>query len=328
MPGYDGFAALGDAIAGGPRRRAETAYPVRLKQNFDAFDALNEARISRAQANARERLSADVVTRALGGDQAALGELGATTMGMASGQPNLSTFTGGLKDLGDIELQRQQVAAAESGDTSRLNRLTAVAGDKMIEQTKISDGIAFDPLGTPDQELVVTPLGQATITQKGALGDAALERAGAAAQQSRSHAALYDTQAAAGGWKPSSGKAPATAAEQEAKIDWILAEGTRKAKAMAKESGAEAANQYAEAWINEQMSKAGLLVDPARGPQFQNVVGSSSTVPSGLGDVPTSTAVSEPLLQQAQEAISRGADPEAVRARLRKMGRSDLAGSI
>jgi hypothetical protein len=314
MAGYDGFAALGDAIAGGPRRRAEDAYPARLKQNFDAFDALNQARISRAQANARERMTPDMVARALAGDPAAVGELGATTMSMASGQPNLSTFTGGLKDLGDIELQRQQVAAADAGDTARLNRLTAVAGDKLIEQTKISDGIAFDPLGTPDQALVVTPLGEATIAQKGALGDAATTRAGAASTQAQARASLYNTQAAAGGWKPGSGKAPPTAAEQEAKLAFLMAEAGRHAE--------KRGNDWADAWLRNEMAKAGFEVEPA-----QDVA-----TPSGVR-VPATRAWSQAEVQQAitdaRRAISTGRiTKEEARKRLHDAGLTNAAGRL
>lgn len=100
MPdGYEGWAALGDMVAGGPRHRAEANYPQRLKQNFDAFDALEQARIRRAQAMAREALPAAIQSSGIQHP-----DLAAAVLGAAPGQPNLSTYTGGLQDLGDIEL--------------------------------------------------------------------------------------------------------------------------------------------------------------------------------------------------------------------------------
>lgn len=157
---------LGDLLTGGPDRRARANEPQRMKQNFDAFDALNQARISRAQANSREALTAEMVTRALTGDQGALGELGATTMRMSSGQPNLSTFTGGVQDITGMEMDRQIQEALASGDVATARRLSAVKNDKVLPELGAGGKAVFAPI---DGAVTMTPLGEADIDATRAL---------------------------------------------------------------------------------------------------------------------------------------------------------------
>lgn len=307
MAGYEGFQALGDAIVGGPGQRAEQQYPVRLKQNFDAFQSLEEARIKRAQAMAREALPSAVRSSGIQHP-----DLATAILGMASGQPNLGTYTSGLQDLGDIELQRQQVEAAKSGNVDQVNLLNAVAADKLMERTKITGGVAYDPYAAPDATVMLpTPVGAADIDYKSNLGDAAMMRAGAAAAEDVEHARVYSAQAAQGGFRPTAPKIT-TEAQTQAKIDYILAEGTRLAK--------DRGNEWADAWVNKELAKAGLDLQPV-------------TDATELGNairVPATKAWSEAEVQKAindaRRAIASGRiTKEAARKRLLDAGLANAA---
>lgn len=200
---------LGDLITGGPRRRAEEGYLPRLQQNWDSFHALNRARISRAQANAREGLNPALVQRALGGDQAALGELGALTMGMATGQPNLSTFTGGAKDIAGMTMDRQIGEALALGDLPTAQRLSAVKTDRVLPELGANGGLVFTPV---DGSTSLTPLGESELRTDDAL--VRQRQAGAAsnyatADATRRRVGIAEQQFAlerAGQWNPSGSK--------------------------------------------------------------------------------------------------------------------------
>lgn len=187
-------AALSDLFTGGARRRAEVRGTHYLKQKFDAFSAYEDARGKRAEANFQEArvghqgaMTGDLVTRALGGDQSALGELGAAIMGMADGQPNFSTFTGGAKDVASMTIDRNIQQALEAGNVAAARQLSAVKTDRVLPELGDGGGVVFSPI---DGGVDITELGDATIRQRDASAassrasaQAALGRLGIAQQQ-------------------------------------------------------------------------------------------------------------------------------------------------
>ena len=215
---------LGDFVTGGPGRRADEAYPKRLKQNFDAFKAYEDARISRAQANAREGMTADLVQRALAGDEAALGELGAVSMGMATGQPNFGTFTRGAKDVAEMELDRQIEEALNNGDAAKASRLSAVKNDKVLPELGAGGKVVFTPV---DGSATMTALGDADVAATRALEQQRQAGAGASAAT----AALRNVQAAAGGWNPYSGRSRNPSKEADAQVKAIARDAFYDARA-------------------------------------------------------------------------------------------------
>lgn len=291
----DGWAKLGEVLAGG--NTPTDAYYRGAERAVRIEGLLAQAKIKRDEAMQRERFRENAIAAGMDPNEAALLS---SAFGAGYNPEQLSGFQLDRQKMG---ITGDAADAARAGDIALLNNLSTVLSGRPRERTNIAGGVAYDPYAAPDQALQVTPGGAADVAADQAL---AAERS-AGAQENLSQALLYGTQAAAGGWKPSAGKAPPTQAEQEAKIAYILAEGTRLAK--------DRGEQWAEAWMNEELRKAGMLVEPARGPQFQNVRGGSDTVPAG-GD---------PLLVQAQDAVARGADPGAVRQRLIDLGRADLA---
>lgn len=187
MPGYEGFAVLGDLVTGGAGARAEKAFLPQFKANATAMSALEMARKRRSEAIAadmmvdnRGRLTPDLVTRALAGDESALGELGAVTMGMAKGQPNFGTFTGGVQDVAGMSIDRQRQEALEAGNIPQYNRLTALGeGDdyqpaRVVSGNVLPDGVA---LGDPDFAMQPLPQTAARIDATNAGAEAALIRA-------------------------------------------------------------------------------------------------------------------------------------------------------
>ena len=164
MPnGYEGFATLGDILTGGPGHRAEAKAPGYMKEAADGYSALDRAAILRAQRIARDNLPA-----AIAGDPAMAthGGLATAILGMATGQPNLNTYTGGLKDLGDIELDRQIQTKLEAGDLKGAQTLSAVKTDKVLPTLGAGGKAVFTPLGG-DVEL--TPLGESDLGADAAL---------------------------------------------------------------------------------------------------------------------------------------------------------------
>ena len=72
MPGYEGFATLGDILTGGPGHRAEAKAPGYMKEAADGYSALDKAAIVRAQRIARDNLPAAIAGDPVLGQRAAL----------------------------------------------------------------------------------------------------------------------------------------------------------------------------------------------------------------------------------------------------------------
>jgi hypothetical protein len=165
QPGYEGFGVLGDLLMGGPGHRAEEKYPQYLKQSADGYSALDKAAIVRAQRLARDNLPAAIAADPA---MAAHAGLAQSVLGMATGQPNLGSYTHGLKDLGDLELDRQIDDSLKAGDTKRAQQLSAVKVDKVLPELGAGGKVVFTPIGG---EADLTPLGTADVASTNALGE-------------------------------------------------------------------------------------------------------------------------------------------------------------
>lgn len=181
MPkGYEGFAKLGDVLLGGPQARAQENYPKYVREAAGGAKALDQAAIVRAQRIARESLPAAIADNpAFAGN----GDLATAILGMATGQPNLGTLTGGLADLSDMELDRQIRERLESGDVPGAQRLSAVKTDKVLPSLEAGGKAVFTPVtGGVD----MTPLGDADVLADEAL--AGQRQASSAADMARAGA--------------------------------------------------------------------------------------------------------------------------------------------
>lgn len=263
--GYEGFAALGDVLFGGPGNRAEADYPKHYKEaaqanaaGSDALRALERARIERSKRLARDNLAPAIAAHPVLGQNA---DLATAVLGMASGQPNLGSYTNGLGDLADIELDTQIRSRLEAGDIAGAQTLSAVKTDKVLPTLGAGGKAVFTPV-----------TGDVDIT---ALGDAQLFADDALAQQRLASASVSRAKAATGGWKPTAAKDPAAV---QAKIDWITAQANKKL------ADGETP-PYVDAWVRNEMVKAGATLAP----DFSDVQGTSNTVPSS--DLPVGTVM-------------------------------------
>lgn len=286
MTDYSGFGVLGDIVTGGANRRAEASYGKHLGESVRGYSELDKARIVRAQANARDALPAAIAGDPVLGQRA---DLASAILGMATGQPNLNTYTSGLGDLGDMEIDRQITDALAAGDQRTARNLSAVKTDKVLPDLGAGGKVVFDPASG---DVALTPLGGADVAATEALG--AQRRASAGASNAR--AGLYDTQASVGGYNPNTGRRGGktlTPAEADTKMNWILAQASQRAAKGEPED-------VIEAWIANEALKAGITVEK---PSFANVL---SSVTSTLGDTApaqsVSVAAATPPVPGAQQA--------------------------
>lgn len=168
MAGYEGFAALGDVLTGGVGRRAESSYHKGVKESADSFRALENARKARAQAMAasmqtdsRGKLTPELIARVQAGDQSALAELGAASLSMASGQPNLKA----LGDMADEGIRHQRQDALKAGNVPLYNQLTALGEEKNYEPVReVGGNLIPSGVALGDEAFQVDPLPQTKAT--------------------------------------------------------------------------------------------------------------------------------------------------------------------
>jgi hypothetical protein len=209
MPtGYEGYAALGDALGGGDGmgdgmgsthgRMGAADYQ---KKAYDTAKAWNEAQKTRSDAIIRA-VQENAYNHADANTQAYLRSTGASPEAAAlggtfasGGNMNFNEFMGGAGKIQENAIQKQAWDAAKLGDVHQVNLLNAVHKDAILDQTKIGGGVAYNPLETPDQALHSTPLGDAQATASQALAD-----------QRGAHADVYAAQAGQGGFNPNTGR--------------------------------------------------------------------------------------------------------------------------
>lgn len=155
----NGWAALGDILAGGTRRRAAAAGAAEVRARAGLDELMAAARIKQQEAIARDRLADSYRTMGVVNPEAAAG--------VSLSGVNFKDLTGGLGDMTDQALESEAAAAARAGDVDAVNRLNAVRAKHLIERTKIESGQAYDPYTAPTaQTIVMTPLGDAMIGEK------------------------------------------------------------------------------------------------------------------------------------------------------------------
>jgi hypothetical protein len=175
QPGYEGFAALGDLIMGGPQARAQLQYPKYYDQAMQAKNTearhdilLEQGAVARAKRIAAEAMPEKARAYLLSvGQSPQAADLSTAVFGMANGQPNLGTFTKGLGDIADMELDRQIREKLEAGDVPGAQRLSAVKTDKVLPTLEAGGKAVFTPI---TGEAAMTALGDAAVDADRARG--------------------------------------------------------------------------------------------------------------------------------------------------------------
>lgn len=195
---------LGELLFGRGGARDDKAYYQGQATGSLVSDRMASARKSRAAAmidedrlGARQGITPEAVTTAgYAPNQAAL-----------LGDILRSNTNVDLRDLGTLQSPGAGQALADAGtamrggDTGLGNALLALASGKPLETTKVAQGQAFNPYGTPDQQVNLTAIGDALVREKGA--SAADKSASAGAHHAT--ARLRNVQADAGGYNPRTG---------------------------------------------------------------------------------------------------------------------------
>mgnify|MGYP000893326130 CR=1 FL=1 len=176
-------AALGDALFGNGR----AAYNDQLGTEYKLAYALEQARQARnarvlgdQNVASRQGLTADLIGRARAGDVDALNQL--TAYGLTS---NDKVDLGMLGQTQEFAMRQAARDKAVLGDPLNPNSELFGIANGPVETTKISDGVAYSPLGSSSQTVNVTPLGEAAIGQRRASAAASY----ASADNSRASAA-------------------------------------------------------------------------------------------------------------------------------------------
>lgn len=338
-----GFAALGAALGG----NGEDAYQKQLLANYQTQRAKGDAGYAMDRAS-KERLS----RIALEGLADTLGGIGfdPNSAGLLqAGGGNASQLVNALGGLDEIYSRRGATEAALGGDQVRANAYLTGVANGPVDLTKVAGGVAFNPLGLPDQDMQSTPL-----------GDAEAAKLAAGADKERALAAKYAEQTRTGGgggrarpvnysipsdkalgrvfvgkMDPELGYAPPDTAGAQEFLRWQA----EKAQADPRFSDGDfALGQY----MLERQKSAGLGASPAAaaaptglgaGPvdplepvfvdpaQSGNLPGprTRADVQEQIRPVTTESEANE-LLAEANAAIQRGADPKKVRARLLAYG--------
>lgn len=159
-------AALGDALFGNGR----AAYNDQLGTEYKLAYALEQARQARnarvlgdQNVASRQGLTADLIGRARAGDVDALNQL--TAYGLTS---NDKVDLGMLGQTQEFAMRQAARDKAVLGDPLNPNSELFGIANGPVETTKISDGVAYSPLGSSSQTVNVTPLGEAAIGQRNA----------------------------------------------------------------------------------------------------------------------------------------------------------------
>ena len=185
MPGYEGWAALGETLGGGSRARQGDAYIKGLGEGYTVQNKMEEAGRSRAM-----RIAEDLKTAArekaadayrayatVRGLPPEAGELGAVFA--QGGNMNFDSFMSGDEQLGDREIDRQRLAALGEGKFAHANQLAAVQNEKAYEPVRALDGNLVPSgveLGDPAFHVQALPQTQARIDQGAQRTHAAVAR--------------------------------------------------------------------------------------------------------------------------------------------------------
>lgn len=183
-----GWQRLGEMLGGGSRRASEDAYTKRLGEMLLLGGRDQQLQQAMMETNARRGIGERLAASGMSPEQAALGEY-ILQGGMGS---DYSSLTQGL---GRMQEQGFRQSAVDAPDLQTANRYLMGVANSPQDLTKISGGMAYNPLETPGASPMVTT----------AVGDSVIGANRALAGQRNAAANLSNVKAAAGGFAPSSG---------------------------------------------------------------------------------------------------------------------------
>lgn len=287
QPGYEGYAKLGNMLGGGVKRDSEKAYVDQLNKNYTAYGNLEQARKERAQAmiaqgqvdarsTLQDRINAQYTAHGLKPEDAGV----AGAFALSDSTPNFNLHMGGTEKVTDMAVDEQIQEALTKGDLKRARILSAVKTDKVLPVSK--GGEVFDPINATS---TVTPLGSATIAEKGSRVTANNARASAS-------------------------EASARRADRKSKLSEIDAKikdiETARGKPLSSSQRIDLMDQFLET------GKFNFADGPAKAEKMK-AGDATMTLPKMGGETPM-----QMLKRQATEAIEAGGDKDKILARLRQ----------
>jgi len=125
-----------------------------------ASKALREEAIARDEYNARQGLQEVLEQNGVTADQAAI-----LAHSMRAGFGNLKDVSAGAGQIMRNTALPQAFQAADRGDTAGMNMRLALYGGKPVATTAVSNGVAFNPLDVPGQNIAPTSVGKSMIAE-------------------------------------------------------------------------------------------------------------------------------------------------------------------
>ncbi|HEL3212206.1 TPA: hypothetical protein ACGCGV_000197 [Stenotrophomonas maltophilia] len=192
----------------------DRAYSAEMDRQQKLEAAKAEARYKRAQAVLAE---GNVSQRGVMNDPALLGRFLAGDTDARNEYLTAATLANpnvDIKTLGEgLQVLYRQAARDKAvlGDADNPNAELFGVANGPVETTKISDGVAYSPLGSSSQSLNVTPLGEAAIGQRrasAAASYASADNSRASAARTRQAMAIDQSDVLGGGAARPGGKAP------------------------------------------------------------------------------------------------------------------------
>lgn len=309
--GFRTGAILGDLVFGKPDGKV---YGEQMERNMRTAKLMEEARNARSRNLAMDEMTPEKFAAAYGvtpeigallssatrtQDSANLNILGATPLAMQEYQMRKDALESGRPVLGDMNAN-----------------LAAIAG-KPVEVNTIDNGYQLNKY----------EVGGEALPTLGEITDAELTRAkvgteGARAGQLDALGSKYSAQAALGGFAPKVATVKTmTESEADTKEQWIVAQAnemTIKGKSP----------EYVEAWIANEMVKAGMEPEPTVVKSLGQPKHVGRTKPAGIAPQGVDQGLYAKALQRkadAIRAIERGAPKNKVAERLRSTGNAKLA---
>lgn len=160
----EGIASFFREVARGGQTRAQGQLDqqgLQLDQQYKrgrADQALTAARIARDEELRRLEIADALQANGLSAEQA-----GAFSTMLRGGAGNAQQVAQAMGQFGQNAGMDMARAALEQGDWEGMNQGLAVYQGRPANTTRISAGMAFNPLATPDQAMQVTPRGEASI---------------------------------------------------------------------------------------------------------------------------------------------------------------------
>lgn len=181
-----GWADLGDIVSGGVGNAAQDEYAPQLKRNYDAFAALEEAKIKRSQAMARESLPQAIQNLGYrnGADMATILNASSTV---------------DMRRLGNNQNPYYMQAMDEAqtqiglGDIGKANdQLILAQGKPVATQATMGAGNYTQNKYHPDSPIELTPLGETVASKNNAATGLTNAKVGTEGERKKSQTALTE----------------------------------------------------------------------------------------------------------------------------------------